>query len=95
MIDLAERLQPVSRGASEDQIEQLPTRTYSEGSMPQDQAKYAYQASSLIVAYFVVDVEFVYRITKLGKCLLHYPLVYIHFTKNALVCRTNFGAGLN
>jgi hypothetical protein len=39
LLQLAERLQPVSRGASTEQIDQLPTRVYTEGSMPAEEAK--------------------------------------------------------
>lgn len=37
LLALADRMQPVSRGASTQQIDQLPTKTYTEGSMPEDQ----------------------------------------------------------
>lgn len=40
LLQLAERLQPVSRGASTSQIEELPTRIFTEGSMPASEASY-------------------------------------------------------
>jgi hypothetical protein len=39
LMQLADVLHPVSRGASNEQIDQLPTRNYVEGSMPSEQAK--------------------------------------------------------
>lgn len=39
LLDLAERMQPVSRGASAQQIDQLPTRTFEAGGMPAEMCK--------------------------------------------------------